>query len=109
MPMAICTECNFLLDHRQGRGFRLAECVCPACHKPGVMRKAKWTPDGYKLMDGASVHKGEKYGKCPVCGKKRLGGRRCWYHRDYDPARPDEAGQIPGSNSNSIGNAQIPF
>lgn len=75
MPTAIC-DCGKVRHWRNQRGTRLADLRCE-CGRP--LRRAVYTPDGWRPAPAEGATKGRKMECCALCGRRRSvpgGGRR---------------------------------
>lgn len=82
-----CNECGLVQHVSFCRGFRLADYRCRSCG--GVCRLCDYRGN---IVHRTAKAKGRTYAACPVCGRKRLEGRVCWYHSAEQKANAKATG-----------------
>ena len=84
MSRAKCSACGRSVRWSAKRGSRLRDTPCPFCGG---------------MLQGRVLHtatKGKHFGRCCVCGLKRLEGRPCWYHTSEELAKAYTAAALKG-------------
>lgn len=74
MARAICTTCMQVIPWSASRGSKLSSIVCPHCNTR-TLRAARFSvasASGYVLARRDSDAKGQRFGLCVECGKRRL-------------------------------------
>lgn len=68
----VCGQTHYVSGLKRGERLADRRCVC------GGQLKG--------VASGPPQNKGQKIGACPVCGKRRFGGRPCWWHTEAEKA-----------------------
>jgi hypothetical protein len=86
---AVCNDCRTETRVALRRGTRLADSRC-SCGGP--LQRAR--------SAGPSASAGKRFGRCPVCGKKRLEGRPCFYHAKEEVGQA--VAQVPDGHGQKV-------